>query len=214
MRTKNLTVALVIILSGCALFPKSTPQEDPSIRFPAFHERPATVLGAQGQPYELDGVMLRAITIAADDFSPPKGGTRECWEKQEAHRYRVIRREDIIFVQISLDSAACGYAILDGGAKYAIRSSDGRILRRLFDGEPENLNPGSDETVSQSVTGTPVPASQVGMTSTEIASDLPSSWFTKSSPDAGSPSRNDGGQAADGGSPVPPTTPFPSDAGH
>ncbi|KFA91823.1 hypothetical protein [Archangium violaceum] len=50
----------------------------------------------------------------------------------------MIRRGDIIFVYISEDPEYCGrkYPALDSGVKYAI-STEGRILRRLLDGQPE-----------------------------------------------------------------------------
>ncbi len=207
MRTRSLPLALTVILSSCALFSKTPSlQEDTSIRFPDFHERFATTVGEQGQPYELDGVMLRAITIAANDFIPPNGAERRCWERQEAHRYRVIRRGDVIFVRISTDPAACEQKVLvmDGGARYAI-STDGRILRRLFDGEPEEL-PGSEspDAGAETVPGTPVPDSQVGNTTWgEPSPDLPSSWFPTPS-DAGTPPQ-DGGAV--------PSTSSPPDAG-
>ncbi|WP_434386876.1 hypothetical protein [Melittangium boletus] len=209
MRTKRLLLSLAAVLSGCALFPKAAPPEDMSIRFPEFRERAAMFLSEERQPYELDGALLRALSIAANDFNPPKDRNQECWEKPEAHRYRVIRQADVVFVQISLDPKACGTGTLDGGVKYAIRSSDGRILRRLFDGEPEIF----DAPPGPSVTDTTVPASEVGSTSAPIASDLPSSWFKDGGVDAGSASSTDGGQEIDGGLVVPSATPSAPDAG-
>lgn len=202
MRLRNLPLALTVVLSSCALLQKPAPQEDASIRFPDFHERFATTLGEQGKPYELDGATLRAITIAANDFTPPKGRDRQCWEKQESHRYRIIRQGDIIFVRISTDPVACEHKVLvlDAGATYAI-STEGRILRRLFDGEPEELSPESHEAGEQESQGILVPDSQVGATSAGTAPDLPASWFDGGSPDP------------DGGSPGVPSTGSPPDAG-
>lgn len=63
-----------------------------------------------------------------------------------AQRYLVSREGNIIFVYIYEDEEYCGggYLALDSGVKYAI-SADGRILRRVFDGHPEEpfegLNP-------------------------------------------------------------------------
>jgi len=194
MRTKSLLLALAFLLSGCALFAKTAPEpeEDTSIRFPEFHARPATLMGGQGQPFELDGVTLRAIAIAANDFNPPKGGTRECWEKQESHRYRVIREDEVIFVEISLDTSACGHGILDGGVKYAIRS-DGHILRRLFDGEPEPQSSEVSGREGSSEQGTPVPDSEVGSTAMGTGPGLPPSWLQRAAPDAGVPAPGDAG---------------------
>jgi hypothetical protein len=186
MRTKSLLAVLGVTLSGCAWFMKPAPEHDLSIRFPSFHERSAVLVGAQARIYELDGLSLRAISIAANDFSPPGGGARECADKQESQRYRVIRREDIFFIQISLDSAACGYGVLDGGARYAIHA-DGRILRRLFDGEPDTQAADVQGIQAPSEQGTLVPSSQVGATTAGTAPDLPAAWFQKASPDAGSP---------------------------
>ncbi|MCY1075559.1 hypothetical protein [Archangium lansingense] len=221
-------ILTILLTSSCALFPKPPP-EDPSIRFPNFYENFATIVGKQGQPYELDGVTLRAISIAANDFIPPGYKSRWCWDRQESHLYRVIRQGDIIFVDISANPRACEQKVmvLDGGAKYAI-STDGRILRRLFDGEPEDLNPAS-ETTAQEPRGTPVPESQVGGLFGRPDPNLPSSWFdggtrhptpespptppAPDSPDAGSPVPDGGTQAPDGGSPGVPSPVSPPDAG-
>jgi hypothetical protein len=63
--------------------------------------------------------------------------------RRDAHRYRVIRRGGIVFVRIDQDLEYCGldYVLsLDSGVTYAI-STDGRILRRIFDGEPVEWEP-------------------------------------------------------------------------
>jgi hypothetical protein len=54
----------------------------------------------------------------------------------------VSREGDIIFVRISENPERCGgkYHGLDGAVRYAI-SKDGRILRRVFDGEPDGVEP-------------------------------------------------------------------------
>lgn len=129
------------VLTTCVphLGPRPVPVEDDrSIVFPQFFEQTAVEVGAQGAPYEMEGVVLQAIMIAANDFLPPSAKERPCWDRQEAHRYRVIRQGNVIFVRIDEDPASCGggYVPLDSGAKYAI-STDGRILRRVVDGEPE-----------------------------------------------------------------------------
>jgi hypothetical protein len=134
-------LALAAVLSGCAWrpCPRLPPvEEDTSIVFPRFNERAAVVVGAQGEPYDMDGVTLRAIQVAANDFLPPGREPRTCLDRQEAHRYRVIRQGDVLFVQIYVDPTTCGrqYMVLDGSVRYAI-SAEGRILRRRFDGEPE-----------------------------------------------------------------------------
>jgi hypothetical protein len=103
---RYLPLLAATILLDCVRSPtsQSTPlEEDTSIVFPKFYERFPVVVGDQGLPYELDGVTLRAITIAANDFIPPRSKERPCWQRQEAYRYRVIRQGDIIFVDISED---------------------------------------------------------------------------------------------------------------
>lgn len=90
----------------------------------------------------IDGATLQAVRVAADDFLPPSSQTRQCSDGQVAHRYEVSRQGDIIFVRISEDPAACGgqgYS-LDGAGRYAIHK-DGRILRRVLDGDGQ----GSEE---------------------------------------------------------------------
>lgn len=139
MRTRILALGLGCVLMGCVQRTRSVPIEnDRSIVFPQFFEQDAIEVGAKAEPYELDGVVLRAISLAANDFLPPSAQERPCQDRPEAHRYRVIRKGDIIFVRIDEDAAFCGggYVSLDSGAKYAI-STDGRILRRVVDGEPE-----------------------------------------------------------------------------
>lgn len=206
-----------LLTSSCVLFPKQPP-EDPSIRFPNFYESSATIVGKQGQPYELDGVTLRALSIAANDFIPPGYKGRSCWDRQEAHFYRVIRLGDIVFIDISTNPAACeqGAMPLDGGVRYAI-SKDGRILRRLFDGEPEDLNPAAD-AAEREPRGTPVPTSQVGGVWGEpdphfLSSRSDGGTPGPHSPDAGSQDTDGGVQNPDGGSPGVPSPPSPPDAG-
>jgi hypothetical protein len=140
MRATSLLLCLAAILASCSWFRLQRPipiEEDRTIVFPRFHEHSAIRVGTEKGPYELDGVVLQAILIAARDFLPPAERDQPCRDKLEAHRYRVIRRGDIIFVQIEDDDEFCGlkYLSLDTGAKYAI-STDGRILRRIIGAEP------------------------------------------------------------------------------
>jgi hypothetical protein len=97
-------------------------------------------MDAQKGPFEIDGVLLQAITIAADDFLPSSSPEQPCWGRQEAYRYQVIRQGDIIFVWIDEDLAKCGRTSpsLDSGAAYAI-STTGRILRRLMGSQTGEL---------------------------------------------------------------------------
>lgn len=141
MRATSLFLCLAALLASCSWFRLQRPlpiEEDKTIVFPRFHEQSAIKVGAGEGPYELDGVALRALVLAARDFLPPPEEEQPCRDKLEAHRYRVIRRGDIVFVQIEDDDEFCGlkYLSLDTGARYAI-STDGRILRRLIGAEPE-----------------------------------------------------------------------------
>jgi hypothetical protein len=130
---------IAVTLSACAWFqsPPSVPvEDDKSVTFPQFFERDALALGAAGEPYELDGETLRAVTIAANDFLPPESQDTPCWHRRESQFYRIIRQQNIIFIYIHENHEHCGraYPALDSGAKYAI-SMDGRILRRILDGQ-------------------------------------------------------------------------------
>lgn len=142
MKTRILLLVLGCALTTCVLRPGPRPvpvEDDRSIVFPQFFEQTAVEVGAQGAPYDVEGVVLQAVMIAANDFLPPNAKERPCEDRQESHRYRVIRQGNVIFVRIDEDPAFCGggYVPLDSGAKYAI-STDGRILRRVVDGEPES----------------------------------------------------------------------------
>ncbi|MFL5347957.1 MAG: hypothetical protein ACJ8AT_24460 [Hyalangium sp.] len=141
MKMRNIHLALAAALAGCLRNPSVPPVpvgDDRTIAFPQFFERAADAVGAEGNLYELDGMMLRAIMIAANDFLPPGGREMDCPNRQEAQLYRVIRQGDIVFVYIHEDEAYCrsSQLALDSGVKYAI-SADGRILRRVLDGQPE-----------------------------------------------------------------------------
>ncbi|WP_163991347.1 hypothetical protein [Pyxidicoccus caerfyrddinensis] len=144
-------------------------EEDPSIVFPHFFEQTVVEVGAQGGTYELDGATLRALTLAANDFLPSHAKQPACEDRQESHRYRVIRHAEIIFVRIDEDPQACGQQTpaLHSGASYAI-SRDGRILRSLMDGQPtELLRPEGPDAGDMGVPAAPGVSSQ----SSETPSD-------------------------------------------
>jgi len=185
---------MLTILSACLRSPQSSPVpvgNNSSIRFPDFSNRRPIGIGETDAPYELDGVTLQAIMIAANDYLLP--GTREydCQDRQEAQLYRVIREGDIIFVSVSFNSSFCKPKTytLDGGARYAI-STDGRILRRLIgiepDGFPREEPPGE---------GIPVPKHLVGASYEEIRAY----WQDAGVPDAGVPLADEGLPVPDGG---------------
>lgn len=160
MWMNNLFLGMAFILAGCVRSPNSRTvplENDRSVVFPSFFEHAAIEVGSGQKPYELDGVLLRAIMIAANDFIPPSDEERPCWGMQEAYRYRVLRQGNIIFVHISEDLEYCGmqYISVDTGAKYAI-STDGRILRRLLGTEPDGtFSTGLPDTLSDADGGFP-----------------------------------------------------------
>ncbi len=141
MKTPILSLMFAGALVGCIRSsnpPKAPIENDPSIVFPPFFAYPTNEVGAKAETYVLDGAVFQAIQIATNDFLPSSDKERPCWDRPESQRYRIIRQGDIIFVRIDDNPEACGmdYIALDTGARYAI-SVDGRILRRLIDGEPE-----------------------------------------------------------------------------
>jgi hypothetical protein len=196
MRSSLLPLLLAVGLLSCLRSPYPSPvpvEDDTSIRFPPFFEREAIEVGASGMPYELDGVTLRALAIAANDFLPPGGKNRPCEYRQEAQRYRILRQERIIFIYILPDYEYCGDPMpLDGGVRYAI-STDGRILRRVFDGQPEDTS----EPLNFDAGGWGPPARP------GISPEFDARW---NRPDAGA-EPIDGGA---GPSPAPPPLPTPA----
>ncbi|RKH01425.1 hypothetical protein D7Y13_36200 [Corallococcus praedator] len=157
---------------------ESSRVEDPSIVFPDFSSRVALSTDAPGQVYALDGALLRAGVLAADAFLPREHEGRSCWNRRESYRFRILREGDIAFVRIDADPRACtpGVRLLDGGATYAVRISEGRILRSLHDGEPDGTRaPGSPDAGAPDAPATSIP---VGDTSWgEPLPDLPSQWL-------------------------------------
>lgn len=147
---RRMSLALVLLLAGCSRLSSPPPVpvgDDRTIVFPSFFERAASPVGGEGALYELDGVTLRAVMIAANDFLPPGAKNPACPNRQEAQSYRVLRQGDILFVYVYENEAYCGGSSLslDSGAKYAI-STDGRILRRVLDGHPEEGAPAFEGT--------------------------------------------------------------------
>ncbi|NMO22707.1 hypothetical protein HPC49_42325 [Pyxidicoccus fallax] len=142
MRPLQSALALALVASGCARRPEplaSPVVNDRSITFPLDAERDAIQVGTPGQSYILEGEVLRALMIAANDLFPPGSAPTECHNRREAYTYRFTRREDVIFIYIDEDLAYCGRRLpsMDSGAKYAI-ARDGRLLRRIVDGVDED----------------------------------------------------------------------------
>jgi hypothetical protein len=195
MKPRDLPLLIAVLLSGCLRTPGPRPaplEDNPSFVFPQFFEHAAVQVGAGNAPYELDGVTLRALSLAANDFLPPSAEKRPCQDTQVVLRYRFIRQGSVIFVRIYEDPALCGlsYLALDSGAKYAI-STDGRILRRVFDGQPEG--PFAPESADAGTRGIPgVPGVSPTFDSTWDGNG-PSPYLPLAWQDAGSTPALDGG---------------------
>jgi hypothetical protein len=168
---------------GCArtFVSGATPgADDGSVVFPQFFEQDAVQVGTQGRLFMLEGAVLQALTVAANDFLPPEGENSPCARRRSAHRFRIISREDVIFIRIDEDPTACGQTRpggLDSGARYAI-SRDGRILRRVFDGM-EPYIPSADAGIPEQA--------EPGTSPSFEPSDTPPLPFLGRDPDAGSP---------------------------
>jgi hypothetical protein len=121
-----------LILLSCALLFANCAHEpefqDMRIQLPTFNSTLKTDAA-------LDGYVLQAIRIAADDLLPPEEPELSCIYRKISYRYQAIRQGDLIFVRVDFNPRSCGGSIgmLDGGATYAI-SLEGRILRRAIDG--------------------------------------------------------------------------------
>jgi hypothetical protein len=182
----------LLVLGGCAA---STPPDPdlarPGSSFPEMFARESLAVGAPGQVYVLDGVLLRAMSVAADDFLPHEQEGQACWSRRTAYRFRLLREADIVFVRMDVDPRACGTGglPLDGGVTYSVRVSDGVILRRLHDGEPN---------------GSPAPAAfDAGIPdASPETSSMPVGDTTWGTPDPSFPA-----QWLDAGRPVPPLAP-------
>jgi hypothetical protein len=142
-KTRVLLIMIGSLLTGCAhgpcnalagLFgrqcvPKRQQPEfaDLRIQLPAFDSRLQV-------DADIDGHLLQAIRIAADDFLNPDPSDLPCRSQQTSHEYQAKREGDMIFVRITFNPESCGmsYGLLDGGITYAI-SVDGRILRKSTD---------------------------------------------------------------------------------
>ncbi|NOK22135.1 hypothetical protein [Corallococcus carmarthensis] len=183
MKRTHSILTSVLVLTGCLRASSPPPtkvEEDPSILFPAFFSQPAVPLGTEGTVYELDGDTLRALTVATRDLLPSQDTTVSCGSRWESQQYRVVRQGDLIFIRIDEDPRACGRTqpALDSGASYAIHR-DGRILRRLIDGQPD--------VSAHADAGVPSTLGEPGSASPDALNDGPSPFLPLSWQDAGSP---------------------------
>ncbi|WP_342378562.1 hypothetical protein NVS55_04150 [Myxococcus stipitatus] len=105
------------------------PEEALKVEFPEWKKEGTIVL---------DGITLRALQIAAEDFipvgtTPPEGADAKtiCQMRWESFDTWIRRGERVTFIHFSPIWERCGVTRppVDGGADYAI-SDDGIILRR------------------------------------------------------------------------------------
>ncbi|RKH94603.1 hypothetical protein D7Y27_28820 [Corallococcus sp. AB004] len=161
MRKRTLFIVSGLMLGGCMKAHRpSLAESEPSLVFPSFSS-PGEAVGSPGRTYALDGSVLRALSLAVADFLPPPTPSTPCWDRPESHRYRILRESGVIFIRIEEEPAACGQQVpaLHSGARYAF-SDDGRLLRRLIDGEPEQVPNGMsspDDAGEDAAPGTPPP---------------------------------------------------------
>jgi hypothetical protein len=196
---KNLHLLVALALSGCVRNPSPpvvSSGGETTIAFPDLARGDARRVGEEGAAHILDGVTLRALQLAAQDFLPPGPEDRPCWRRPEAYDYRVLRQGNVIFVHIHMAPGRCGREFLafDSGAKYAI-STEGRILRRAFEGEPEApFIPPSPAAGEQERTEKPGLSTIIKRPQDEPSLYLPPAWLEGGvSPDGGSAPMLDGG---------------------
>src|SRR4051812_38163276 len=114
-RTAGITM-LCLLVGGCAQGrctafmswlvcdrPAVEVAEDQRIAFPQFYETTPIDVGTGGTLFRIDGATAQAIRVAADDFLPSATARSPCWATPAAHRYRTLRRGDVIFVYIEED---------------------------------------------------------------------------------------------------------------
>ncbi|WP_224363390.1 hypothetical protein [Hyalangium versicolor] len=187
--------------------------EDESIVFPEFSGPAADGVNQPGS-YDVDGATLQSLLTALNDFLPAESRDPSCWNRPDAWRYRVIRQGDTFFIRIQADPAFCAgkLMMLDSGAQYAI-SRDGRILRRLFTGQPD-WTPGSETPDAGDDTGDA--GRNMAPADADIADVLESTWSesrawldggfksSRPNPQHDGLGTSDGGSRRDGGvSPTP-----------
>ena len=130
MRAGGFALLLTLAALGCPRQRGWPQQQEPGLGMPGYE---AIMAGTA-----IDGPTLRALEVAAADFFPAQDAPRACIDTPAAHKFYAVRNGEVIYIAILQDPAYCGraYPSLDAGVRYAI-SLDGRILRRLLDGEPD-----------------------------------------------------------------------------
>jgi hypothetical protein len=89
----------------------------------------------------LEGAAFKALRVAIEDFKPrnrkpPTDTTQACFDDEAAFDFQVQRRGDLFFITATTISERCDPlgVYVDGGIRYII-SKNGRILRKLYDGQ-------------------------------------------------------------------------------
>lgn len=105
------------------------PEDAAGIEFPSAYE----------SGVRLDGAMMKALSVAMNDYLPPyikaedqKGPEFQCLARWDTYRTVVMQaNENLFFVLLSPDLSKCapGFIVPDAGAEYAI-DGNGRILSK------------------------------------------------------------------------------------
>jgi hypothetical protein len=103
--------------------------------FPKLFGVEGTAIGEPGRLYRMEGITLRALLTAIDDFRPVSILGKLCGSAPEEQLYRIADQGPVIFIEIAANPSHCKpeSSITSHGMKYAI-SPQGRILRRIFTG--------------------------------------------------------------------------------
>jgi hypothetical protein len=129
-------LVLALFLPACALLKKpprpayAPPEEAAKVEFP---------LAVPQEAVTLDGVVLRAINLAFEDFlpwdrEPPRGAPPGdvCFYQRDSYDVMAWRgAQGVVFVSLSLRPETCDRSpspLLDVGARYAVDTGAWRIL--------------------------------------------------------------------------------------
>lgn len=135
-RIRLTAVGVCALALACVSARLNNASHNTSIAFPSFSSPNAV---------RLDATTVRALQVATEDFfpwyrqlRPGLSDLERCIYSPRSLDYTIIRGEAVTFVRLQVNPKRCGGhgAVADSGANYAI-DIDGRILRRLLDGEPD-----------------------------------------------------------------------------
>ena len=108
--------------------------------FPKLFGVEGTAVGEQGRLYGMEGITLRALLAAIDDFRLASLQGHPCGSAPEEQLYRIFDQGKLIFIEITANPSRCkpDSSMVAHGMKYAI-SPEGRILRRISSGGPDDV---------------------------------------------------------------------------